>query len=494
MSKRPARVAILGLGIDPASAHSRHRQLYEGIRDAILAGRLVSGTRLPSTRTLAHDVGCSRNTVMTAFEQLAAEGYLESRVGAGTTVAGPAPDIALRVAARPAGVRPVAPGRRGLARRGRLLLRAPVHHRAASPARPFRVGVPALDDTSRNAWTRLVARWTRGMPRQLVEYGDPAGFRPLREAIATYLGEARGVRCTADQVIVVSGSQQGIDLAARVLLDPGDEVWMEDPGYPSARAALAVGGMRVRAIPVDSEGIDVEIGAARAPHARLAYVTPSHQFPLGVTMSLTRRVALLEWARRTGAWILEDDHNSEYRYASRPLAALQGLDPTGCVLYLGTFSKVLFPALRLGYVVAPAHLVDAFVAARALTDRHSPSATQAVLADFIGEGHFTRHVRRHRALYARRQAALVAAAGRLEGRLDVGASDAGMHMIGWLPEGTDDRAIALAAAARGVDVSPLSAYRVHARGRGGLLLGYAGYSERAIREGVDRLERVLHGR
>jgi GntR family transcriptional regulator/MocR family aminotransferase len=252
--------------------------------------------------------------------------------------------------------------------------------------------------------------------------------------------------------------------------------------------------MRLCPVPVDPQGIDVAHGTRQAPRARLAYVTPSHQFPLGVTMGLPRRMALLEWAQRSGAWILEDDHNSEYRYVSRPLAALQGLDSVGCVLYLGTFSKVLFPALRLGYLVVPACLVEAFVAARALTDRHSPSVTQAALADFIGEGHFERHIRRNRSLYAERQAALVTATRRLSGDLDVSPSEAGLHLVGWLPDGADDRAVARTAAEQGVEAPPVSAYRIRGRGRGGLVLGYTGYSEEEIQRGVTKLEKALRRR
>jgi GntR family transcriptional regulator/MocR family aminotransferase len=305
------------------------------------------------------------------------------------------------------------------------------------------------------------------------------------------------VRCEASQVIVVTGAQQAVDLAARILLDPGDTAWVEDPGYQGARGALIAAGIRLAPVPVDAEGLDVRRGARSAPGARLVYVTPSHQYPLGVTMSLNRRLALLEWASASGAWILEDDYDSEYRYAGRPLAALQGLDTAGRVIYAGTFSKVLFPALRLGYLVVPPELVDAFIAARALADRHSPSVTQAALADFIDGGHFARHVRRTRALYAERQAALVHAARRtLGGLLEVAPAEAGMHLMGWLRAGVDDRAAARAALTRAVDVPPLSAYRARPTrpsDRGGLMLGYAAYAPREIDEACGRLALALGG-
>jgi GntR family transcriptional regulator / MocR family aminotransferase len=498
MAKRRAVVTIGTLGLERTSSVPLYRQLYEGLREAILSGRLRPGTRLPSTRVLAGDLQASRNTVLTAFGQLLAEGYVEGRVGAGTTVARTLPETLLR--AGPEAARIGRPGRRPrLSRRGALLVgtRAALG-RGAIAAHPFRPGLPGLDAFPFDLWTRLVARRWRRAPRQLLDYGDPAGYGPLREAIAGYLGEARAVRCDASQVIVVTGAQQAVDLAARVLLDPGDTAWVEDPGYQGAWGALVAAGIRLAPVAVDGEGLDVRRGARRAPSARLVYVTPSHQYPLGLTMSLKRRLALLEWANASGAWILEDDYDSEYRYAGRPLAALQGLDPAGRVIYAGTFSKVLFPALRLGYLVVPPGLVDAFVAARALTDRHSPSVTQAALADFLDGGHFARHVRQTRALYAERQAALVDAARRLlGGRLEVAPAEAGMHLTGWLPAGMDDRQAARAAIAHDVDAPPLSSYRIRPGRpgeRGGLVLGYAAYTAREIEEACARLARAFEVR
>jgi GntR family transcriptional regulator / MocR family aminotransferase len=498
MARPPALAppALVALGVDPDSPVPRYRQLYDALRQAILGGRLRPGARLPSTRALATQVGSSRNTVLAAFEQLAAEGYVEGKVGAGTVVAHTLPDTLLHARGEAAGAARTARAAPALSRRGSLIVKSRLT-RATGPAtpRPFRTGLPAFDAFPLDTWTRLVARRWRRVPRQLLDYGDPAGYAPLREAIATYLREARAARCEAAQVIVVTGSQQGIDLAARVLGDPGDVAWVEDPGYLGARSALAAAELRVTPVPVDAEGLDVRAAVTRGPAARLVYVTPSHQYPLGLTMSLARRLALLEWAGRSGAFILEDDYDSEYRYAGRPLASLQGLDAGGRVIYLGTFSKVLFPALRLGYLVVPPDLVDPFVAARALTDRHSPSVTQAALADFIAEGHFARHVRRTRALYAERQAVLVDTAARLlAGALRVPPAEAGLHLVGWLPPGTDDRAASTAAAARSVEAAALSAFRMRPTGPGGLLLGYAGLSPREIRDGVDRLATALDRR
>ena len=314
----------------------------------------------------------------------------------------------------------------------------------------------------------------------------------MREAIASYLATARGVRCTAEQVILVNGSQQGLDLAARVLLNPGEQVWMEDPGYPGARGALLGAGARLVPVPIDTEGLVVQLGKERAPQARLAFVTPSHQFPLGVTMSIARRLSLLEWARAASAWIIEDDYDSEFRYVGRPLAALQGIDRANRVLYLGTVSKVLFPAMRLGYLVVPPDLIKAFIAARLFTNIHPPLLEQVTLATFLKEGHFVRYIRQMRQLYQERQLTLVDL-GRetLAGALDLQPTVGGMHLIGWLPSKQDDRQIARAAARVSVDVSPLSIYTLEGTVRTGILLGYTAVGAQEMRAGLERLASVL---
>lgn len=365
------------ISVDRSSAAPLHRQLYEGLREAILSGRLSAGALLPSTRELAAGLGVSRNTATSAYAQLLAEGYLEGRVGSGTYVARSLPDDLLRARSGPGGEPGGAGAEVALSRRGRLLAATPTTTaRDAGPARAFRPGIPALDAFPFGLWRRLESRFWRRPPPGLLGYGDPAGYGPLRAGISAYLRAARAVRCSPEQVIVVSGSQQALDLAARVLLDPGDAAWVEEPGYAGARAALLGAGARLVPVPVDEEGLDVAAGARLGPDARLVHVTPSHQYPLGATMSLARRLELLGWARRSGAWVLEDDYDSEYRYAGRPLEALQGLDAEGRVIYVGTFSKVLFPSLRLGYLVLPPDLVDAFAAARELTDRHPPGPDQ----------------------------------------------------------------------------------------------------------------------
>jgi GntR family transcriptional regulator/MocR family aminotransferase len=480
----------LALSLDPRSSTPLHRQLYDEIRAAVLAGRLSASARLPSTRTLAADLGISRNTVAGAFDQLLAEGYIESRPGAGTFVARELPDALLRASPgsrTPTGHSAPAPQ---LSKRGRMLASTPVAPvaRDGASACAFRPGIPALDAFPRDLWARIAARQYRQSKFDLFSYGDPAGHPPLRRAIAEYLRAARGVNCTWEQVIVTSGSQQALDLAARVLLDPGDTAWVEDPGYFGARGAWTAAGVHCAPVPVDAEGLSVAQGELLAPHARMVYVSPSHQYPLGVTMSLARRMALLAWARKGSAWIAEDDYDSEFRYAGRPLAALQGLDTGGRVIYIGTFSKVLFPALRLGYMVVPAGTVDAFAGARALADRHPPGPSQALVTEFLVEGHFARHVRRMRTLYAERQAALISAARReWQGLLEVSPTDAGMHLVAWLPAGTSDRETSNRAAAAGVSAPPLSTYCQTATARPALLLGYAAVNARKIQEGARRL-------
>jgi GntR family transcriptional regulator/MocR family aminotransferase len=340
---------------------------------------------------------------------------------------------------------------------------------------------------------RLLARRWRRPDKALLDYGEPAGYGPLREAIASYVRTARGVQCEADQVLVVSGSQQALDLVARILVSRGDTALIEDPGYPGARVALRAVGAALLRLPVDEGGADIEARRASPQTPRLVFVTPSHQYPLGVTMTLARRLALLEWACRSGAWILEDDYDSEFRYRGKPLPSLQGLDGTGRVIYMGTFSKTLFPALRLGFLILPPPLVELFRRARFAVDGHSPVTEQAALADFIAEGHFARHIRRMRTLYQERQAVLVERAQRdLAGLLDVQASEGGMHLMGWLPAGVADHAASRQAAVYGVDVKPLSLCSLgKVRRRGGLLLGYAPLSPSQIHDGVERLATAL---
>jgi GntR family transcriptional regulator/MocR family aminotransferase len=493
MSKsRRGPLYLASIALDPDAVAPLHRQLYFGLREAILESRLPPGARLPSTRSLAGDLGVSRNTVLAAFEQLLAEGYIQGRVGAGSFVSRQLPEDALNARKlEPGATRPAEPGAAppGPSARGRRLTALP---QPESRPRAFAPGLPELARFPFEDWARRLAKTWRNPPKRLLIGSEPAGFGPLREALAAYLGAARAVRCTPEQIFVVSGAQQALDLAARVLLDAGDPVWVEEPGYTGLIGALVAGGAAVVPVPVDEAGIVVAAGRAVAPGARMACVSPSHQFPLGVTMSLARRLELIEWAREAGAFILEDDYDSEYRYAGRPLAALQGLDADGRVIYVGTMSKVMFPALRLGYMVVPEHLVAAFAAIRRLTDTHPSTLVQPALAEFIKDGSLTAHIRRMRALYAERQALLLEAAARHLGeRLALRPAEAGMHLVGRLPHGTDDRAIAARARQLGVEVTPLAALYQGRPDRAGLLLGYAGLTKGEIETGMKVLARCM---
>jgi GntR family transcriptional regulator/MocR family aminotransferase len=459
--------------------------IYDALRESILSGRLRPGARLPGTRELALQHGLARGTVVNAYERLISEGYLEGVVGSGTRVAANLPDALLEVGvAKPAVPAPAErrpPSLSAFARRVR-----PFPTLGARPVRAFRANLPALDLFPTALWAQLASRRQRRVTASQLEGCDPLGLRPLREAIADYLVTARGVRCSAEQVAVLSGAQEALDLAARLLVDPGDRVAVEDPGYPAAALALEAAGARLEPVPVDAEGMTLP--ARRGAKFRLAYVTPAHQYPLGVAMTLKRRLELLDWARRGGTWLFEDDYDSEYRYSGRPLPALQGLDAEARVLFAGSFNKVLFPALRLGYLVLPPDLVEPVAAARSIAQRHPPVADQLVLLDFLAGGHFGRHLRRMRAIYAERlELFLEAGREELGAWLELSPVEAGLQTVGRLTCGLGGRAVERAAAERGVEVVQLER---HWRGPGafaGLQLGFAAVDERRIRRGLRDL-------
>ncbi len=477
----------------PALNTSLNQALYTHLRMSILSGELQGGMKLPSTRALAGELHISRNTVLNAYRQLLTEGYLESRGGSGTYVANILPELLLspldsdipkanqshRADARPLRLSEQAKAGMGL---------SDPHSGRKSP-HPFLAELPALDAFPYKLWSRLIIRRARRMPVSDFRYQDSAGYRPLREAIAAHLTVSRQVHCSADQIMILPGSQGAFDLASRMFINAGDPVWIEDPGYSSVRGAFLSAGAQIIPVPVDNEGMMVSLGVERAPQARMVYVTPSHQFPLGVTMSLSRRLALLDWAKRSSAYIIEDDYDSEFRFAGRPLATLQGLDLAGRVIYTGTFSKVLFPSLRIGYMVLPSPLVDPFLRVRRLIDIHNPIFEQAVLADFMNEGHFTRHLRRMRTLYAERRNTLLETAKELP--LEIQSPETGIHCIGWLPEGIDDRLLAEKGAEYDLDLTPVSIFSIEPLARKGLLLGYGGFRAPEIKEGARRLDRLL---
>jgi len=478
-----------------------YRQLYEWFRRAILAGQMRHGQRVPSTRGLAAELKISRIPVLSAYEQLLAEGYFETFVGAGTCVARSIPEDTLSPHAAKArkGLSEIAQkrGPRRMSQRGTALTHLPAQSWLDNLG-AFRISLPALDHFPIGIWSKLVARHSRKPPKGIMAYGNAMGYLPFREAIAEYLGAVRGVRCDVSQVLVTTGSQQALQISAQVLLDPKDRVWMEEPGYPGACQAFMMAGAQLIPVPVDHDGMNVAEIISRERRtgrgARAVYVTPSHQYPLGMTMGATRRMLLLNWAARTGAWIVEDDYDSEYRFGSRPIASLQGLDADARVIYVGTFSKVLFPALRLGYVVVPKDLVPAFSAARDAADVFSSTLYQAVLTDFIREGHFARHIRRMRMLYLERRTALVTAIRtQMRDLLEVIGDEAGMHLVALLPPGINDIEVSRAAARQGISAMPLSSCYAKPPTRGGLILGYGGTDAHQIHEGIHKLRMSVPG-
>ena len=390
----------LPLAFDTSGDKSKHLSLYEAVRGAIVSGRLPPGARLPASRDLARQLGLSRGTVVSAYDELVAEGFVRGSRGAGTFVADSLPDSWF--APGPQAVADARPREVRLSSRGERLTRSPFLALPLGPARPFRPHTPAVEPFPRARWMQLVARHARRSHTDQLRDVDARGYRPLREALTAYLRASRGLRCNVDQVVIVSGVLQALDLVSRLVMDPGESAWLEDPGYFGARCILEASGAAVVPVRVDDSGMDVALGIARAPRARLAYVTPARQVPLGSTLSLQRRIQLLDWADKASAWIFEDDYDSEYRFGGRPLEALQGMDTAGRVLYIGTFSKVLFPSLRLGYLVAPAELLGGLIATRHVIDVHSPLLEQMALTDFIAQGHLARYVRKMRLLYMER--------------------------------------------------------------------------------------------
>lgn len=459
--------------------------LYSTVRAAILEGRLRPGARLPATRELARQHRLARGTVVMAFDQLKAEGYLDATMGSGTYVARVLPERLLQAARSTGGsASTVLAAPRSLSGYGQRI-RA-FRNLEPGRARPFRANQPALDLFPTALWTQVATRRLRRVSKRLLQVCDPLGHRPLQEAVATYLATSRGVRCEPGQVAIVSGVQEALDLATRLFVDPGDRVAIEDPGYPGASLVFTAYGAEIAPIPVDAEGMVLD--PAQLKGARLVYVTPAHQFPTGVSMTPARRLALLEWARSSGALLFEDDHDSEYRYAGRPLPALQGSASHGQVLFAGSFSKVLFPSLRLGYVVLPDDLVDRFAAMQSVTHRHAPLLEQAVLADFITAGHFGRHIRRMREVYAERLSVLVdSVRSELAGALELSNVEAGLQTTAWLERGLDAEAVAHAASERDVEVTPLGRYARRPLARAGLQLGFAAVDPRELRRGVRDL-------
>lgn len=464
------------------------RQVYEQVRAAIHAGALKPGGRLPSSRDLAARLGVARASVVAAYDQLLAEGYAEGRTGSGTYVSGDLSGVLDLAPPKPAAEPTPAPA---LPERAIDLMAVPP---VVAPAEPqmFVNGRTLMDARALDAWSTSTRRALRTLGSLHFGYSSPAGEPALRAAIADYLRAARGVVCEPDQVIVTAGAQHAVDLAARLLLKAGDKVWLEDPGYPATWHALEALGADGVPVPIDRSGLIVQAGIEAAPEARAVFVTPSHQFPLGVAMSMGRRLELIAWARASGAWIVEDDYASEFRYEGAPLASLQGLDGGERVIYVGTFNKSLFPGIRLGYMVAPKTLVQAMSTLRRLADRQPPTLTQAIVLDFLESGQFAAHIRRRRLAYKAQRDALADALTRRMGHmLDVDVPDQGMHLIAYLKGGARDAEVEAKAAARGMAARGISGLYHALPPRQGLLLGFTGFHAKAMDSGVARLANAL---
>jgi len=500
-----------------ATGMPTYRALYERIREGILSGKLAPSSRLPSTRALASELGVARGTVEAAYERLVAEGFVIGRGAAGSRVnpqlSAARLDAAAKVLTSDAGRRkgvganvpnsapnsaalppsvsartkdsPPAPG---------PTAESPSHVplSAHGTPMPLQNGMPAFDEFPRKLWARLAARHARHLPSDALSYQDAAGIAPLREAIAGYLAIARGIHCDPAQVIVTTGFQGALALITRVLLQPGDAVWCEDPGYFRAHEALRMAGAALVPVPVDNDGLDVAEGERRAPNARLAVITPSHQSPLSVALPLERRLALLAWAQANQAWIVEDDYDSEFRYTGAPLPALKSLDGGERVLYAGSFGKVLFPGLRLGYLVVPPELCNAFIAATALLSPVHGWIEQATVTDFMTQGHFSRHIRRMRQLYGERRAALADALRQhLGGRIELAQQAGGMHLLGWIEPHRNDRAVSRAAHPHGLAPGALSYFRIERELPPALVMSFTNVPVASADDVAKRLARAF---
>jgi GntR family transcriptional regulator/MocR family aminotransferase len=483
----PKAISSFELALDNRSPHQTLTSwLYSQLRMAIVEGRLRPETRLPASRDFARLYGLSRGTVVSVFERLQSEGYVSCRIGSGTWVNRIAPLPSVRAA----NSKPPAYVRRVISDYVRP--KPWVELVPGKGIRPFSMREAAISEFPAELWERISIRRARSFRAWLRTADDGRGYRPLREAIADYLASSRGVRCTPHQVVVVSGVQQALDLLARLLLKPGDPLWVEDPGYFGATIAFANAGARMIPVPVDEHGLSVSAGLKTCPRAAGVYVTPAHQFPLGMTMSLERRLALLKWASVAGAFVIEDDYDSEYRFEGRPVPAMQSLDRNSNVIFIGSFNKLLFPSLGIGYVVLPPSLVDLFLAFRYRTDFHNLSADQAVLCDFIADGHLGRHLRRMRDIFTSRLAALIEGGKRyLKGVLEISEVRAGLYTAAFLRNGMTSSQGEKAAATRDIEAIALDRYTLKSLDPKGLLLGFAAFDEAVIRAGLIKLAAAL---
>ncbi|EJD6507097.1 PLP-dependent aminotransferase family protein [Providencia rettgeri] len=467
--------------------------VYHTIRDAILDGRINTGIKLPSTRALAEMMSISRNSVIAGFDRLIDEGYLYTKKGSGTYVSAKIPDELVRTTSKPQiincpeynalNLNPIISTLESLWDKSRP---------NTNTHQMFNIGIGCVDQFPHELWGRLLGRVWRKSKSAIPHFNHPDGYMPLKKLVADYVRSTRGVHCNENQIIIVNGTQQAINLVSKVLLKQGDTVWLDDPGYDSARAILTATGAKIAAIPSDQEGMDITYAAKQYSHAKLIYTTPSHQFPLGTTLSLSRRLALLDWAQQNNAWIFEDDYNSEFRFSSKPIQALQGLDNHQRVIYAGTFSKMMYPGFRLGFLVVPEILSEPFTMMKYYSDSHCGYLEQAALAQFIQEGHYARHVRKIRKICHDRQNAFLSAINLyLPHLFDVQMTDSGIHTVCWVKAGYDIRIILEQCQQLGFGAQPLSRYCIESRNHNAILFGYAAHNENDIISSVKRLSEKL---
>ena len=492
MGKITPQILVTFINIRKTKGNTIHQQLYEQLKKAIHEGMLTPGERLPSSRELSAELKISRNAVLQVFEQLIMEGFFEGKTGSGTFVGKSVAGFSRSKSRRAGPNADTTPIIRQFNHAG--LNNAFRHsNNATEPMLPFQQSVPLISEFPFAAWGRVGAAVHRKMHLLHLAYDDVQGYFPLRKAIADHLRISRSIKCDPGQILIVNGTRQALHLAAEMLINKGDQCWIEDPGYPGAVSAVERFGGQVCPIPVISTGADIDFAIAHYPKAKLAYVTPSHQFPMGNTMALSERIKLLNWAQEHQMWIIEDDYDSEFRYDGRPIPALQGMDKHGSVIYSGTFSKVLLPAIRLGYLVFPSEaMARRFANGKSIIDGQCNVVTQAIVSDFITQGHFSRHIRRMKLLYKKNQDELVALIKRhLKDQLVPVPVEAGMHFIAWLPEGLDAGIIANEALQQNVIVHPVSQYSISTIQRNGLLLGFAGFSFKEMETAVLILKNVL---
>ncbi|MCL5030410.1 MAG: PLP-dependent aminotransferase family protein [Bacteroidetes bacterium] len=493
MPKQIEELPLVGIQLNFSSDVPLYKQLYTLLREAILTGRFKGGQKLPGTRTFSNELNISRNTVVQAFEQLIIEGYLTGKIGAGTFITNDIPDkIFDSRKTQPSTKNKIKSTNFNI---GKKNVHSNLIHRNIFEDKiiPFQNGLPSLEDFPFSTWLKIINRNGTYLPYLQFGYKDSTGYKPLKDAVANYLQTYRAVNCTAEQIVIINGSQQGLDLISRVMLKEKKNVLLEDPGYFGTRASVLSAKVNIFPVPVDEDGINIDYAIKNYPKSDFIYTTPSHQFPLGTTLSISRRLKLLEYAKKNNAWIIEDDYDSEFRYNGSPLPSLQGMDKFNRILYIGTFSKVLFPGLRLGYLVLPSvEMVEPFAVAKSIADRQSPIFDQIVLSKFIEEGHFTKHIRKMRMLYKERQDFLIDEIKKEIGNLlKVNPSNAGMHIVAWLPEKYNDKKVSSLAKENNLIVYPLSEYKLRFNQKPALVIGYTGFNKNKLKAGVFRLKKIL---